>query len=74
MEAFFLSITTLFAFLVVVTAICMLLRFGMPPRAASSYQGTHHLAQPRHHLFGGALTLGLLLLFGATLMLAIVTR
>lgn len=74
MEAFFLSIATLFALLVLATVICVMLRFGPTQRAVTFYQGSEHLAQPRHHFSGGTLVLGLVLLFCVTLLLAIINR
>ncbi len=75
MEAFFLSIASLIAFLVIVTALCVMLRFGTTQRAAA-YQGVAHLAHSRrrHHLVGGTLAVGLILLFSATLMMAILSK
>ena len=75
MEAFFLSITALFAFLIVVTALCVLLRFGTSQRAAAyEDQGMGRLAHSRHHLVSGTLAVGLVLLFSATLLVAILSK
>jgi hypothetical protein len=74
MEAFFLSIVSLLALLVIATAICVMLRFGITQRVVSSYQGIDHLAQPRSHLLGGTLALGLIVVFSLTLLLAVMSR
>lgn len=74
MEAFFLSIIALLAFLVVVTALCTLLRFGVAHHPMSAYEGVGHLAQRRHSLLGGTLALCLVLVFVVTLLLAVVNR
>jgi hypothetical protein len=74
MEAFFLSVIALLAFLVVVTALCTLLRFGATQHPVSTYEGIGHLAQRRNHLLGGTLALCLVLVFGVTLLLAVVNR
>ena len=74
MEAFFLSVIALLAFLVIVTALCTLLRFGATQHPFTSYEGVGHLAQRRHHLLGGTLALFLVLVFAATLLLAVVNR
>ena len=73
MEAFFLSVIALLAFLVIVTALCTLLRFGAQ-HPVSSYEGVGRLAQRRHHLLGGTLAVCLVLVFAATLLLAVVNR
>ena len=74
MEAFFLSIIALLAFLVIVTAICTLLRFGVTQHSMSSYEGVGRLTQRRHHLLGITLALCLCVVFVATLLLAVATR
>ena len=74
MEAFFLSIIALLAFLVVVTAICTLLRFGVTHHSMSAYEGIGHLTQHRHHLLGGTLAVCLVFVFAVTLLLAVVNR
>jgi hypothetical protein len=74
MTAFFLSIASLFALLVMATAICVALRFGIAPRAASSSLAGNEFAQPRRHLFAGTLAAGLVLLFSVTLLLAVMSR
>lgn len=74
MEAFFLSIIALLAFLVIVTAICTLLRFGVSQHHISSYESVGRLTQRRHHLLGGTLALYLVLVFAVTLLLAVVNR
>jgi putative exporter of polyketide antibiotics len=74
MEAFFLSVIALLAFLVIVTALCTLLRFGATQHPVSSYEGVGHLAQRRHHLLGATLALCLSVVFVVTLLLAVVNR
>ena len=75
MEAFFLSITALIAFLVIVTALCTLLRSGAPQHPFASSEGVGQLTQRRHHLAGAAtLALCLCVAFVVMLLLAVVTR
>ena len=74
MGAFFLSIIALLAFLVIVTALCTLLRFGMTQHPISSYDGVGRLTQRRHHLLGATLALLMVLVFVATLLLAVVNK
>jgi putative exporter of polyketide antibiotics len=74
MEAFFLSVIALLAFLVIVTTLCTLLRFGANQHPIASYEGVGHLAQRRHHLLGATLALCLSVVFIVTLLLAVVTR
>ena len=77
MEAFFLSIASLFALLVIATAICVALRFGGTQRAATSSEQLssqeEYLERPRRH-FGSPLVLSLILLFSVTLAFAVITR
>jgi hypothetical protein len=73
MEAFFLSIVSLLALLVLATAVCVALRFGTASRVAPSPVVSDEFIQPRH-LFAGTLTVGLVLLFGVTLMFAVIAH
>lgn len=74
MEAFFLSIVSLFALLVMATAVCVALRFGIAPRVAPSPVVGDEFMQPRRHIFVRTLTVSLILLFGVTLLLAVMTH
>lgn len=74
MAAFFLSIIALLAFLVIVTTLCTLLRFGVTQHPISSYEGVGRLTQRRHHLLGATLAFFLVLVFAGTLLLAVVNK
>ena len=74
MEAFFLSIASLFALLVLATALCVALRFGIASRAASSSGVGEAFVQPRRPILAGALTAGLVVLFSVTLLFAVMAR
>jgi len=77
MEAFFLSITSLLALAALATAICVALRSGVAARArvapASSTEGDE-MVQPRRHTLAGTLTVGLVVMFGVTLLFAVMAR
>ncbi|HLV99774.1 MAG TPA: hypothetical protein VKT82_13975 [Ktedonobacterales bacterium] len=74
MEAFFLSIASLFALLVLATALCVVLRFGITSRVAPSSGVGEEFMQPRRHILAGALTAGLVVLFSVTLLFAVATH
>ncbi len=74
MEAFFLSIVSLFALLVLATALCVALRFGVASRVAPSAGVGDEFVQPRRHLFAGMLVVSLVLLFSVTLLFAVMAR
>ncbi|HEY7355758.1 MAG TPA: hypothetical protein VH590_04795 [Ktedonobacterales bacterium] len=74
MEAFFLSILSLLALLVLATAVCVALRFGTASRVAPSSGVGQEFIQPRRHLFAVTLTVGLVLLFSVTLLFAVIAR
>lgn len=74
MAAFFVSIATLFALLVLATAACVALRFrAVPPLAPSAVVG-EEFPPTRRHFLGGTLAVGLMLLFSATLLFAVIVR
>jgi hypothetical protein len=73
MEAFFLSITSLFVLAALATAICVALRSGVTARArvaAASPAEGDEMVQPRRHPLAGMLTVGLVVMFGVTLLFA----
>jgi hypothetical protein len=74
MEAFFLSIVSLLALVVLATAVCVALRFGIASRVAPSSGVGEEFIQPRRHLFAGTLTVGLVLLFSVTLLFAVIAH
>ena len=75
MEAFFLSILSLFALAVLATAICVALRSGIAPRVVpSSFVEGDRFVQSRRHLFAGTLTIGLVLMFAVTLLFAVMAH
>jgi hypothetical protein len=74
MEAFFLSIASLFALLIMATALCVALRYRVAPRIAPSTGVGDEFLPPRRHLFAGTLAVGLVLLFGVTLLFAVMSR
>ncbi len=74
MEAFFLSIAALFALLVLATALCVALRFGITSRVAPSSGVGDEFVQPRQHVAAGALVVSLAALFSVALMFAIMAR
>ncbi|HEY7347407.1 MAG TPA: hypothetical protein VH599_03740 [Ktedonobacterales bacterium] len=73
MGAFFLSIATLVALLVMATAVCVALRFGIAQRIAPSSVAGDEFTQPRH-ISAGTLVAGLALLFGVTLLFAVMSH
>ncbi|HEU5370061.1 MAG TPA: hypothetical protein VFU69_16440 [Ktedonobacterales bacterium] len=74
MEAFFLSIVSLLALVVLATAVCVALRFGTASRVAPSPVASDEFIQSRRHLFAGTLTVGLVLLFSVTLLFAVIAH
>ncbi len=80
MEAFFLTIASLVALLVMATAVCVALRFGLTQRVAPSsgvgeeFTEFTEFTRPRRHVFVGPLMLSLALLFSVTLLLAVISR
>ena len=75
MEAFFLSIASLFALLVLATALCVALRFGVTSRVAPSSGGVgEEFVQPRRHIMAGALAASLVVLFSVTLLFAMMAH
>ncbi len=74
MEAFFLSIASLFVLLVLATALCVALRFGVTARVAPSAGVGDEFVQPRRHLFAGTLAVGLVVLFSVTLLFAVMAH
>jgi hypothetical protein len=74
MEAFFLSIASLIALLVLATALCVALRFGVASRVAPSSGVGDEFVQPRRHIMAGALAASLVVLFSVTLMFAMMAH
>ena len=74
MEAFFLSIASLIALLVLATALCVALRFGVASRVAPSSGVGEAFVQPRRHVLAGALVASLVVLFSVTLLFAVMAH
>lgn len=74
MAAFFLSIASLIALLVLATALCVALRFGVTSRVSPSSGVGEEVVQPRRPLFAGVLAVSLVVLFSITLLFAVMSH